>query len=311
MIEHPQEADIRERSHANWLARGKGDGNAIDDWLIAQNQLFMELNYDSVSYVYSSLSETIHVSNDPVCRFCDLKRGDWSERRTKNGDKVPIRFSMKNAHAVPEFLGNKDMYAYDECKVCNELLFSKYENALKAWLGPYLDAERISGKSSCIVLNPEDGMRPRTESFKPEWVIKVLAKMAVGIAPRIRLGDFKHTKEWLQQDDRDDLNLVTQACPVISNLNCIQKSERERLGLGDRPSSVTLYSKKNSNAELHTHIFVIKVRAKAVQIVVPHIIHDTILSPDQKPMIVEAFPDFLTGRPILQDAFPELARIVI
>ena len=269
MIQTPSEQNIRQRAGQNWLARGGGNGHDIDDWLIAEKQLFLELNYDCVTHVFSSAKETLNRSEDPTCRFCNLRRGEKSKLTKSDGSQHTVAFSVKNAHTVPTFLGNKGLFSNDECKICNSQIFSKYENDLKTWLGPHLDAEGIKGRSNVIPLEPEDGMRPRTGTFRPEWIIKILSKMAINIVPQDRLWEFDETKSWLQSVDSQRLDIVAASHPFVSSLNCITKAEREKYGLPARPSSITLYSKKDPDAQLFTHIFLLTVRVKSIQIVVP------------------------------------------
>ena len=311
MIQNPTEHDIRQRAGANWLARGGGDGHAIDDWLIAEKQLFMELNYSVVKHTFSEGGETLNKSQDPTCRFCDLKRGDQSQLTKPDGSHYTVGFSARNAHTVPTFLGNKGLFSNDECKVCNSQIFSKYENAIKVMLGPYLDAEGIKGRSNVIPLEPKDGMQPRTGSFRRDWVIKTLAKMAISIVPQERLWEFEGTKLWLQSVESTRLDPVVLANPLVFSLECITKGERDKYGLGDRPSSITLYSKTHPDAQLFAHIFLLTVRAKSIQIIVPLTELDKRLTGEVELPFVPAFPKFLFGRAVIEDAFPEIVKSAV
>jgi hypothetical protein len=53
------------------------------------------------------------------CRFCGLGKPDVSFRSI--------------AHAVPEFLGNRDILSMNECDGCNAFLASNYEDHLSKW----------------------------------------------------------------------------------------------------------------------------------------------------------------------------------
>jgi len=68
-----------------------------------------------------------------LCRFC---------RRA-----VPEVTFNNDAHAVPEFLGNKSLISMNECDSCNTLLADRYEDHLAKWFGPLRTVSQIHGKS--------------------------------------------------------------------------------------------------------------------------------------------------------------------
>ena len=66
------------------------------------------------------------------CRFC--------------GQGKPNVTFKKRAHAVPEFLGNRDILSMNECDECNEFFATNYEDHLSKW-SQYLRAlSQIKGK---------------------------------------------------------------------------------------------------------------------------------------------------------------------
>ena len=281
----PDHESIRRRAGRNWLARGGGDGFDREDWIMAETALFLEMNYDAVSYAYIECDEVLNQSSDPTCRFCDLKRGSESKILKKNGDPHIVRLSARNSHTVPTFLGNRKLYSNDECKVCNEIVFSRYENAIKTYLSPFLDIEEIHGRSGTVPYVPKDGDKPKTGTYRPEWVQKSLVKMAIGIAPANRISDFADTKQWLQDFKRELPNAVKCSHPIFSSIECLPK--------GPRPCSITLFCKKNDDEKLISYIFVLQMKTISIQLVVPFTEPDKRLETDIYLPIVPTFPNFL------------------
>lgn len=86
-------------------------------------------------------------SDDPatrVCRFCG---------RSKPG----VTFG-KEAHALPEFLGNKAIISMNECDTCNEYIADHAEDDLSKWLGPMRTASQMRGKNG-VPTYKADGIR--------------------------------------------------------------------------------------------------------------------------------------------------------
>lgn len=68
---------------------------------------------------------------NPVCRFC--------------GENEKSKFK-KDAHIIPESLGNRFLISNFECDICNEK-FSVYEDALNKFIGPIRTLGFVKGKS--------------------------------------------------------------------------------------------------------------------------------------------------------------------
>jgi hypothetical protein len=68
-----------------------------------------------------------------LCRFCHRA--------------VPEVTFNNDAHAIPEFLGNKSLISMNECDSCNALLADRYEDHLAKWFGPLRTVSQIHGKS--------------------------------------------------------------------------------------------------------------------------------------------------------------------
>jgi hypothetical protein len=70
---------------------------------------------------------------DHRCRFC--------------GKRPPEATFRKDAHAIPESLGNKSLFTYYECDACNELFGYSIENDFGNWSKPMRTLSRIRGKN--------------------------------------------------------------------------------------------------------------------------------------------------------------------
>jgi hypothetical protein len=69
------------------------------------------------------------------CRFC--------------GKTAPQVTFKKEAHAIPDFMGNRNVFAYFECDACN-ILFAKYEDSFANFLGVSRTFHQIRGKGNKI-----------------------------------------------------------------------------------------------------------------------------------------------------------------
>ncbi|WP_029285355.1 HNH endonuclease [Pedobacter sp. R20-19] len=65
------------------------------------------------------------------CRFCNKKE--------------PIVTFKKDAHVIPQFMGNKKLLSYFECDACNEL-FSQYESSFANYIGASRTISQIPGQ---------------------------------------------------------------------------------------------------------------------------------------------------------------------
>ena len=83
-------------------------------------------------------SETPYYLGSPEprsCRFC--------------GKTAPQVTFKKVAHAIPDFMGNRNVFAYFECDTCNAL-FAKYEDSFANFLGVSRTFHQIRGKGNKI-----------------------------------------------------------------------------------------------------------------------------------------------------------------
>jgi len=94
---------------------------------------FFEKNYEIIADYHLGNGEYIYIGNeDKVCRFCN---------------KAEPEVTFKTiAHAVPEFLGNKQLILKNECDQCNTFLSNNLENSLDKYTKPFRLVAQIKGK---------------------------------------------------------------------------------------------------------------------------------------------------------------------
>jgi hypothetical protein len=87
---------------------------------------------------------------DRVCRFCNKKEPEVSFK--------------KEAHMVPELMGNRNLVSDYECDKCNDL-FSIYEDALAKFLGIARTLSSSKGKEGIPTFkNPDKKIRGKKKS---------------------------------------------------------------------------------------------------------------------------------------------------
>ena len=152
------------------------------------------------------------------CRFCN-----------KHEPEVTFR---KIAHAVPEFLGNRQLFLRNECDECNKA-FSNLESHLDKFCKPYRCSSGIKGKNKVpsvkskekdknkqtrfdhrpdhipvitapaggkSSIHPEEGIVKYEfdiESYIPQSVYKCLVKIGLSVIPEAEILNFKNLKEWI------------------------------------------------------------------------------------------------------------------
>lgn len=153
------------------------------------------------------------------CRFCNRAEPEVSFR--------------KIAHALPEFIGNKSLFAYDECDDCNQRFSHSVESHLANWLGPRRTSTQLRGKSGIPSYKAKDGVsrvdiedgaiqitaledatfaeidiESRTltlntvrPSYIPVAAFKCFVKRAVSIAPKDLLEEMDHLIRWITDSE--------------------------------------------------------------------------------------------------------------
>lgn len=146
-----------------------------------------------------------------VCRFC--------------GRSFPeTRFKKRNAHAIPEALGNRLVFCNDECQTCNSDL-SPIDKELTEYLKFRRSENKIPNKKkkiikvyghnffydgstgelkisrSAILEEKEDKYFVKLEGADPIThlgIYKALAKIAIDLMPREIVKEFGNTVDWIK-----------------------------------------------------------------------------------------------------------------
>ncbi len=150
------------------------------------------------------------------CRFCGKSKPEVSFR--------------KEAHAIPEFLGNKSVISMNECDICNEFFAREYEDHLSKWFGPMRSLCQMRGKKGTpkyksdtfIAARGDKGMElfmnadsstmnikerssgtfkipveMKTQPYVPVRAAQAFIKSAISVLPRELLSECQNTILWL------------------------------------------------------------------------------------------------------------------
>ena len=144
---------------------------------------FYELYRDGGTWLLepSSPEPLLGLSISPrTCRFCRKKAPHANFRR--------------QAHAVPELLGNKSLLVAYECDTCNSKFGSSYEHQLGAWTKPIRTLSRIRGKKGVPSLE-------KSGSFKIVDTPNGLHFTEYAESPDLELN--RDAKQWIMILQRD------------------------------------------------------------------------------------------------------------
>ncbi|SEB27550.1 HNH endonuclease [Paenibacillus sp. 276b] len=213
-----------------------------------------------------------------VCRFCGLTYPE-------------VKFKDK-AHAVPELLGNKNLFSYYECSTCNKDIFAKLENELGNYNSAYRTLTYVKGKrgvptykdnkitiraegqtlkieadldSDQIVMNEEEKTLTVTVdrySYLPIAVYKAYIKMALTLMNENEIQYFSKTIDWI-------MNVDHSADPWCTNLIAIVKT-LPGMHVFPHPVVRILYRYDSSPEQLPYAILVICSGNQIVQVLIPH-----------------------------------------
>ena len=186
----------------------------------------LNINYLSPEVTILGIGEPIYLGNEDEgkCRFCK-----------KSTPEVSFN---KIAHAIPEFVGNKQLFSYYECDSCN----SKFARLVETHMGDYMNIHNAvsqvkgkrgvpsykqGGKKSRIDMTTE-GLRFQSfaedsseiftideeaktitiegvrATYVPVAVFKCLCKMALAIMDEKELAHFSHTLEWILEESHSE-----------------------------------------------------------------------------------------------------------
>lgn len=186
------------------------------------NLSYFDSNYTIIaSHMNLLKGKKIFIGNkeNKTCRYC--------------GEKEPkVNFKIE-AHAIPEFTGNKTLIAYDECDTCNELFSRIIEDHFGKYLGANRTLSQIHGKKGVPTYKGKDGksrismeetglkitgyendpifemdlesktitITAHRQPYIPAAVFKCIVKMAVAISPDSLLSELSHLTKWIRESE--------------------------------------------------------------------------------------------------------------
>jgi len=182
---------------------------------------YFDTNYEiASSYLNLTKGEKHFIGSrdNRTCRYC--------------GEAAPdVPFKLE-AHAIPEFTGNKSLMAYDECDICNEKVSRLVEDHFGKYLGALRTLSQVHGKKGVPTYKGQDGksrismedaglhitgyeddpifevneesktvtITAHRQPYVPAAVFKCLVKMAIAIVPSSLLREMKHLCKWILED---------------------------------------------------------------------------------------------------------------
>lgn len=187
---------------------------------------FIDNNYRPVFMGHFGVGRKQHIgpTTPTSCRFC--------------GKSTPEVKFHNDAHAIPEFLGNRQLILTDECDSCNSFFADKLEDHLGKFLKPFRTMGMVRGKSGYPTYRSPDKsarievesatnfkfIHPRGSTFiahdpeKKELMLnltierhipcaayKALVKVALSLMHEDDLQDFSDALLWVRQADHDHM----------------------------------------------------------------------------------------------------------
>lgn len=278
---------------------------------------YFDSNYEFVSsYLSLEKGKKIHIGDkqNRVCRYC-------------NKSSPEVKFKLE-AHAIPEFTGNKSLIALDECDTCNEIFSRVIEDHFGKYLGAHRTLAQIHGKKgvpkyksrdkkSDIGLD-ENGLKitareddpifeineetntvkitAHRQPYVPAAVFKCLVKMAIAIAPESLLNELVHLRKWILLEQHTYESFPYKPFIVF-----------EQFTPGPRPYpgvSLFLMKRKHDESNVPYLQFVVAFSNTMFQIVLPMPEQDRHIMGDQIQLMLFPIPfskDYAFGKTVVRE----------
>jgi hypothetical protein len=226
-----------------------------------------------------------------------------SERRCRFCGKSKPAVSFRHeAHAIPEFLGNKSIILLNECDGCNTLFASEYEDHLAKWFGPMRTLCQIRGREGipeykykrfrakkgnggmelCVhadssSVNIADGgsftipVEMRADRYIPLRAAQALVKSAVSILPKERLPECQGTIQWLLRKATAHISDFPVVCGFTPGVNPY------RNGRG------VFYRRKDPCVQMPSMWFAVATANFLFQVMIPFCSGDAWIQQDKPP----------------------------
>lgn len=217
--------------------------------------------------------EFLNDSETKKCRFCKKSYPD-------------VKFK-KEAHAIPEFMGNNKLFAKYECDSCNSY-FAKFENEMANYMLPHSTFAGIKGKNGipkyklkgkpsiehvddCISIKnvPNSILKSdlsngvqldlKLPTYIPDYIYRCLMKICLGIIPQAQLVRYEESIKWLMNVN---LDTNTQSSMLMS----IYSSEHQM----DEIVCTLLELKDDSEKDFINSIFFLSYGNFAFQTFLPY-----------------------------------------
>jgi len=188
---------------------------------------------DTIPLVQSLLEKYDLISSQTIKAGEKIKKlVDSTENKCRFCDKVKQKKEFSNkAHLIPEFLGNKTLFASFECNECNSY-FGKIETELANFMLPYNSVVGTRGKKGPphykksgeieifstenrnisiqnypkqLNLSDKQFDIPVTHDYIPNHVYKTLVKIGVSILDEEHIKYVKHIISWLLNKEQSTI----------------------------------------------------------------------------------------------------------
>ncbi|MCK9420162.1 MAG: hypothetical protein M0R70_12365 [Nitrospirae bacterium] len=245
----------------------------------AETVTFFAENYKLIFSNLNNHDKKIFIGNknNRTCRFC-------------GGQKPEVTF-RNNAHAIPEFLGNKRVLLLEECDACNGYFSEGIEDNLDKFTRPIRTIGLIKGKKkvpgyktndnkSKLAVNAQHGISIiektgsnkhimsidedsrrlvitfKLEPYIPSAVYKCLAKIALSVMPNEELFFFRKAISWVRSENH--AKIISPQVVIITFAP----------GRYTKPALIVL-RRKHNNANVPYCILVIGFGNFVFQLIVP------------------------------------------
>lgn len=279
---YPETHEVEVAAYYCHKCGGERHGHALKDWMQGEQTVFMAKNYVVLRgyRLQGERKQKLWNAEQRTCRYC--------------GAVKPPDRGWKEAHALPELVGNKIIFAMDECTRCNDAFAKQFENDFGSLLNLAKSICSIPGKKGipsfktrtgksridCIgdrfeIRQYEDDpfasfdwatntltMSAESQPLVPLAVYKCLTKMAIAVMPPRFLPIFVDTINWLKNP-----NHAEGAADVAASAKC--NIQIQPGPMRTDAAWCLLLSRKDPNALLPETIFVLSIANHSFQIMIP------------------------------------------
>lgn len=262
---------------------------------------YFENNYVIIADIHTLPDgEKIQIGSveNKICRYCGK-------------DSSAVTFK-KVAHAIPEFIGNKKLFANDECDNCNHHFSIFVEDHFAKFMGTSRTISQIKGKGGVPSFKTKQGnsridfstkglkvqersddkifeidkinnmlvIQAHKQPYIPMGVFKCLVKMAIAIMPVEEINNFRETLTWILERGHSGKSFRYSPMSVLYSF---------MPGPSPHPGiKLLLLRRKNDRCAVPYMVFVLAFANYMYQINVPSISKDSSIY--GKNIIITYFP---------------------